>query len=194
MQALGPSGWGFLAGTRPGLLGCWAAAVAAAVPPGAPVLGFQEGCPHPSSHFLFFPLSAFPGYFPFFFCCLSSQREKDEKTENIGKLSLTDLVVLRKGSCFLLFSLRHLSLFPALSHLFLPHFLHGCDPLVSIGHKGCLAALAPPLPPSSWLFRCSELPLASGSPLLKLTCESFGSGRSQFCHQLGLSQISLAWV
>lgn len=141
-----------------------------------------------------FPCLLFLVTFPFFFCCLSSQREKDEKTENIGKLSLTDLVVLRKGSCFLLFSLRHLSLFPALSHLFLPHFLHGCDPLVSIGHKGCLAALAPPLPPSSWLFRCSELPLASGSPLLKLTCESFGSGRSQFCHQLGLSQISLAWV
>lgn len=76
MQALGPSGWGFLAGTRPGLLGCWAAAVAAAVPPGAPVLGFQEGCPHPSSHFLFFPLSAFPGYFPFFFFAASQVKEK----------------------------------------------------------------------------------------------------------------------
>lgn len=107
--------------------GCWAAAVAAAVPPGAPVLGFQEGCPHPSSHFIFFALSAFPGYFPFL-CCLSSQREKGEKAEDIGKLSLTDLVVLRKGSCFLLSSLRHVSMFPALSHLSLPYFVHGVTP------------------------------------------------------------------
>lgn len=175
-----------------GLLGCCSGSCSS---PWCPSAGLPGGLSTPQLSFPFLSLVCFSWLLSlFFFCCLSSQREKDEKTENIGKLSLSDLVVLRKGSCFLLFSLRHLSLFPALSHLFLPHFLHGCDPLVSIGHKGCLAALAPPLPPSSWLFRCSELPLASGSPLLKLTCESFGSGRSQFCHQLGLSQISLAWV
>lgn len=148
-------------------------AAVTAVPPGAPVLGFQEGCPHPSSHFLFCPLSAFPGYFPFL-CCLSSQREKSEKAENVGKLSLTDLVVLRKGSCFLLSSLRHLFMFPALSHLFLPHFSSWCDPLVGVGHKVCLPALAPPLPPSSWLLRCSELPLASASPCRSLPVRALG--------------------
>lgn len=158
-----------LAGTPPG---SWAAAVVAAVPPGAPVLGFQEGCPHPSSHFLFFPLSAFPGHFPFL-CCLSSQREKSEKAENVGKLSLTDLVVLRKGSCFLLFSLRHLYVSYSFSSFPSP-LSSWCDPLVGVGHKVCLPALAPPLPPSSWLLRCSELPLASGSPYRSLPVRALG--------------------
>lgn len=50
------------------------------------VLGFQEGCPHPSSHFLFFPLFAFPVAFPFF--PASQVNEKKVREQNTGKFLL----------------------------------------------------------------------------------------------------------
>lgn len=174
LRALGPSGWGFSAPPSR------AAAVVAAVPPAPCLLAFQESCPHPGSHFLFFfPCLLFPVAFPFFPASQGNEK-KVRKPRTQGNFLLLLLLFQDREvtpptpSPYV--SCRFSSFLPPLSSW--ASLVAVLNPPPSVqrpsgyragGRSWPLAAsqvlLLSPLPCPSM---CSELPRASGSPLLKL--------------------------
>lgn len=167
-----------------------AAAVVAAGPSGALRAGLQS-CPHPNS-FLFFPLSAFP-FFPAFH--VNEKKVRMQRTQ--GKLSL--ILLFQKGMLIPSFFPWHLFMFPAVSFL-LSYFLHHCGYAllanisfpqhnlpVDTGRIEAVGPLATSLPVFSLAAAVLSPASASGSLLLQLASESFGSGISSAIHQLGIT-------